>query len=385
MKNLLSIVLAGMVGGLIVFAGTQYMKPDQVMVQETPAQAINANYNTPSILSNSGTVPTDFTFAAEKAMNAVVHISANESQVKAQQRQKQYDPFGFFFGDSYSPYDQFAPRRGSGSGVIISKDGYIVTNNHVVDFADEVLVTTNDNRKFTAEVIGTDPQTDLAVLKIDAFDLESLKYGDSDESKVGEWVLAVGNPFDLNSTVTAGIISAKGRDIDIIRGKNAMEAFIQTDAAVNPGNSGGALVNTRGELIGINTAIASRTGSYVGYSFAIPVNMMKRITEDIIKFGEFKRVSLGVMVVELDSDLSEELGLSVTQGVVVNDLVEGGSAQYAGILPNDVIVQINGRPVRNFPDLQEMIGRAKVGETINLTLLRRNQKKEVPVRLRNSG
>jgi Do/DeqQ family serine protease len=284
-----------------------------------------------------------------------------------------------------NPFDQYGPRKGSGSGVIVSKDGYVVTNNHVVDFADEVLVTTNDNRKFTAEVIGTDPQTDLAVLKIDAYDLQTLSYGDSDKARVGEWVLAVGNPFDLNSTVTAGIISAKGRDIDIIQGKNAMEAFIQTDAAVNPGNSGGALVNTEGELIGINTAIASRTGSYVGYSFAIPVNMMKRITEDIIKYGEYRRVSLGVLVRELNSDLSQDLGLSVTQGVVVDDLVSGGSAQYAGVLPNDVILKINGRTVKNFPDLQEMIGRAKVGETINLTLLRKDKTKELPVRLRNSG
>ena len=382
MKNVLSLVSAGIIGGLIVLGGLAYMNDEPIRQDRekaTPVQ-ISLKESLENRFSNS---PTDFVSAAKKAMGAVVHISAVESANTARQRQRNNDPFGFFFGEGMNPYGN--QRQGSGSGVILSADGYIVTNNHVIDYADEVQVTTNDNKKYTAQVIGTDPNTDIAVLKIDGSALQTLDYADSDEAQVGEWVLAVGNPFDLNSTVTAGIISAKGRDIDIIRKKNAIEAFIQTDAAVNPGNSGGALVNARGELLGINTAIQTRTGSFVGYSFAIPVNIMKKITEDIIKYGEFRRVTLGVYVQELNHEVSEGLGLKVTEGVVIDDLVESGSAQYAGLLPGDVILKIDGKDIKNFPDLQQKVSASKVGETLSLTILRDNKKKDIPVRLRNSG
>lgn len=381
MKNWIGFIISGVVGGAIVLFGIKSL--DRSVGLETSSYAQAANHvNVPASKNVFNNL--DFTQAAERAMPSVVHISANESKQNAFQRGQNNNPFRFFFGDDFfgSPFGQGLPRKGTGSGVIYTQDGYIVTNNHVIAFADEVFVTTNDNRKYTAEVVGKDPKTDLAVLKIDAYDLPILDFADSDAAKVGEWVLAVGNPFDLNSTVTAGIVSAKGRDIDIIKDQNAIEAFIQTDAAVNPGNSGGALVDDQGRLLGINTAIATKTGSFVGYSFAIPVNMMKGIVEDIIKYGEYKRVSLGVFIQELDSELADEMGLDFSQGVVISELVDGGSAEFSGLLPMDVIQEVNGNKIKSFPELQEQIGRARVGDVLEMRVFRKGSSKLVPVRLR---
>ena len=233
-----------------------------------------------------------------------------------------------------------------------------------------------------AKVVGTNKKSDVAVLKIEASDLPTLEIADSDASQIGEWVLAVGNPFDLNSTVTAGIISAKGRSIQLLGGGDAIESFIQTDAAVNPGNSGGALVDAEGRLLGINTAIATRTGVFSGYSFAIPINLVTRIANDIIEFGSFQRAFLGVNIYELDSDEAEELGVQITQGVVIEKLVDGGSAQYAGLQPKDIIVSVDGKEVKTVPELQEIIGQAKVGDQINVSVMRQGEMKEIPVVLK---
>lgn len=359
-------IFAGVIGALVTVGIFYQLQP--ALLTHTPtayAQEINfKNINTKPILA-----PLDFKDAAKRAMPAVVHISAKQSKSKAQQNnENSYNPFRDFFGGS--PFGDMGPKQGTGSGVIYTKDGYIITNNHVVEFADEVIVTLNDNREFAAEIIGRDDKVDLAVLKIEGNNFPTLEIGNSDKTEVGEWVLAVGNPFDLTSTVTAGIISAKGRSINILGGGNSIEAFIQTDAAVNPGNSGGALVDATGKLIGINTAIASRTGSYAGYSFAIPVDLVERIITDIIDYGSFQRAYLGVGISELDNEYAEELNVTVTQGVVIESLADGGSAEYAGLLPKDVIVSVDGKKVKSVPELQEVIGRAKAGDTIVITVIR---------------
>lgn len=327
-------------------------------------------------------MPFDFTKAAEKSMSAVVHIKASESPQLAMQRQREQrytDPFEYFFGRSFDIQPQ--PRSGTGSGVIYTSDGYILTNNHVVEFADEYEVTLHDNREFKARLVGRDENTDMAVIKIEAENLPAIEIGNSDDVKVGEWALAVGNPFDLTSTVTAGIISAKGRDINIIKGGKAIESFIQTDAAVNPGNSGGALVDVNGRLIGINSAIATPTGVFAGYSFAIPVNLVKRISDDLIKYGEFRRPYLGVDIATMDSYLAGQMGISYTQGVAVRKVYADGSAAKSGIQRNDVVTKINGKIVTSTSELSELVSRSKVGESVMLTVLRDGKEKEIPVRL----
>ena len=377
MKNFLSFIFAGIIGGLIAFGGIKYT--NQMNVESTPENLSRQV----SLINQSPTIsnfPGNFTDAARKAMPVVVHIKATAS-ANSSQNNSQSNPFGGFFGDDFfggSPQ----PQSGAGSGVFISADGYIVTNNHVVSFADELEVTTYDNRTYKAKLIGTDPGTDMAVIKIDATNMPTLSYSDSDKAQVGEWVLAVGNPFDLTSTVTAGIISAKGRDINIIRDNRGIESFIQTDAAVNPGNSGGALVDASGRLLGINTAIATQTGSYAGYSFAIPVNMMRKIVDDIIQYGSFQRAYLGISINQMDAELSNELGVDISQGVFVRDLADGGAASYAGILPRDIITAVNSRPIRTVPELQEVVGSAKVGDVLNVTINRKGEIKEIPVKLK---
>lgn len=387
MKNLLQLIFAGIIGGMVTFGTIHFtiLNKNDASDSHPYSQFANDRINTKA---GSSTAPFDFTMAAEKAMPVVVHIKAAESTDLARKRRQkgsQADPFGGFFGDDFffgNPYDR--QKKGTGSGVIISNDGYIVTNNHVVEFADEVEVTLYDNRSFQATVIGTDKKTDLAVIKIEADNLPVLEKANSDRAKVGQWVLAVGNPFDLSSTVTAGIISAKGRDINIIEGQDAIESFIQTDAAVNPGNSGGALIDDQGRLLGINTAIATRTGSFSGYSFAIPVNNMTRVVNDIIEYGSYKRGYLGVSIMDLDNELANELGLSITQGVVIKSLSNGGAAQFAGLLPNDVITRVDNRKIKSAPELQEVVGRAKVGSVITLTINRNGDIKEIPVKLKAS-
>lgn len=378
MNKFFSTVLAGVAGGLVTIGAHQYLTRDNVYPATqtaTPAaKQVNFNY---------GNVPPafDFTKAAEKAMPAVVHIKATESKEAAIQRQKQYyNPFRYFFGDAYDSYAQ--PRSGTGSGVIYSEDGYILTNNHVVDFANEFEVTLYDNREFKARLVGKDENTDMAVIKIDAKDLPAIQLGDSDDVRVGEWCLAVGNPFDLTSTVTAGIVSAKSRDINIIKKGLAIESFIQTDAAVNPGNSGGALVDISGNLIGINSAIATPTGTFAGYAFAIPVNLARKIADDLIKYGTFKRAYLGVDIAAMDTYLAQELDVPFTKGVAVVGLDPDGSAAQSGIVEKDIITKINGKTVTSTSELREMIGRSTIGETVNLTIVRKGKENDVSVRLR---
>lgn len=381
LKTFFSFILAGMFGGLVVFGATHYS-------QDIPY--LTHNVKAVSLMSSTPTTGPDFAAAAELAQKVVVLIEASESEKTAQNRSRQEDPMERMFRMFGIPNNGlgygFAPeiRKGAGSGVIISPDGYILTNNHVVDFADEVNIIMNDNKKYKAQIIGRDPSTDLAVVKIDAKNLPTMENADSDKSRVGEWVLAVGNPFEyLTSTVTAGIISAKGRDLDIIPGSKAIEQFIQTDAAINPGNSGGALVDANGRLLGINTAIASETGSYSGYSFAIPINLAISIAHDIIKNGkDIERTSLGVTVFVLDEDFAKEQGLDIKEGLLVDSVGEGSAAQYAGILPNDVLVEIDGKQLKTFNDLKEKIDMAKVGDSVELKVYRKGKYIDVPVRLK---
>lgn len=316
----------------------------------------------------------DFTTAAEMSIHAVVHIKTTfNSQGFGQ------DPFQQFFGNPYAQRKQ----QGSGSGVIVTEDGFIVTNNHVVDNAEDIEVTLNDNRTFSAKIIGTDPSTDLALLKIDESGLPIMKYGNSDNLKVGEWVLAVGNPFNLTSTVTAGIVSAKARNIGILPDQFKIESFIQTDAAVNPGNSGGALVNTNGELVGINTAIASSTGSYTGYSFAIPVNIVKKVIDDLNEFGTVQRGFIGVSIRDIDSKLAEEKGISRIKGVYIAGLTPSGAASEAGLKEGDIITKVHDIEVNSTSQLQEQIGLHRPGDKVVITYQRDGKNLLTSVVLRN--
>ncbi|MEA3444429.1 MAG: Do family serine endopeptidase [Bacteroidota bacterium] len=319
----------------------------------------------------------DFTIAAEQTVNGVVHV-------KTKYMHEDYNnPFyDFFFGDKRHEYHQ-QPTISSGSGVIISSDGYIITNNHVINNAEQIEVTLNDKRSFEAKLVGTDLTTDIALLKIDSKNLPKLEYGNSDKLKIGEWVLAVGNPFNLTSTVTAGIVSAKARNINILRENFAIESFIQTDAAVNPGNSGGALVNTKGELIGINTAIASRSGTYMGYSFAVPISIVKKVVSDIIEFGEVQRAFIGIQIQDLNAEIAEELGLDEIQGVHVAGITEGGAAGEAGIEEGDVLTYVGKIPVNSMAELQEQISKHRPGDKVNVTINRENEIRKFDLVLRN--
>ncbi|GAB4375761.1 MAG: trypsin-like peptidase domain-containing protein [Salibacteraceae bacterium] len=326
----------------------------------------------------------DFVEAAEKTVNAVVHV---KTIYQLDGGYYTFDPIRhFFFGDGIYPRQ---PRygAGAGSGVIISPDGYIVTNNLVINGASKIEVSLNDNRSFEAEIVGQDPSTDLALLKIDAKDLPTITFGNSDHVRVGEWVLAVGNPFNLESTVTAGIVSAKGRDINILAngpdGVSAVESFIQTDAAVNPGNSGGALVNARGELIGINAAIKSNTGSYAGYSFAIPVNIVNKVVEDLLKYGAVQRGFLGVTIINVDQNLKNEKNLKTNSGVYVAEAIEKGAAREAGIEAGDVIVAIGNKEIKTITEFQEVVSLYRPGDKIVVKVNRNGKMLEYPVTLRN--
>ena len=340
---------------------------------------------------NAGSVTdNDFTRAAEKTVNAVVGITNKQiRQTSSRGGGAMNDPFFEFFFGQRAPRQQ-APQSydpapvGSGSGVIISSDGYIVTNNHVIDQADEITVTLNDRRQFTATLIGTDPNTDIALLKVDANDLPTVTIGQSDALKVGEWVLAVGNPFNLTSTVTAGIVSAKARSLGMGGNKMGIESFIQTDAAVNPGNSGGALVNTAGELVGINTAIYSQTGNYAGYSFAVPSSIVSKVVTDLKQYGTVQRALLGVTGGDVNAQVVEEKDLSVNEGVFVSEVSQGGAAAEAGIRPDDVITAINGASVKTMAQLQEQIARYRPGDKVKVTVNRRGEVKSFTCTLRNA-
>ncbi len=344
-------------------------------------------------------VPLDFTNSAQAVMDAVVHIKSTQTYRRANnpqayQREPMPDIFRDFFGKGNSPFFRFENtppahrskpniKMGTGSGVIINEEGYIVTNNHVIADADDLEVTLHDNRTFKAKVIGTDPSTDLAVIQIKGGGLPTLPLVDSDQVRVGEWVLAVGNPMGLNSTVTAGIVSAKGRNINILKEQFAVESFIQTDAAINPGNSGGALVNLDGGLVGINTAIASPTGSYSGYGFAVPSNIVNKVIEDLIAYGHVKRGVLGIMIRSVDGNLSKEKDLNVNTGVYVDSLFENSAAEKAGIQKGDVIIDIQGKKIKTSPELQEMVARHRPGDEMTMTINRGGKEMGLKVTLNN--
>lgn len=367
---------AALLGGIIAVSANRYIEHKERIAhgfqnKYTPAQFVG--------YSNGKNLP-DFTEAAEMTVHAVVHVKTTYQQSSNANQFYLWDPFGF--GNS-EYYERPRPQEATGSGVIISDDGYVVTNNHVVDNADMIEITLNDKRKYVAKVIGTDPTTDLALLKIDQNDLPYIAFGDSDSLKIGEWVLAVGNPFNLTSTVTAGIISAKGRSLNILGGGTSIESYIQTDAAVNPGNSGGALVNTRGELIGINAAIASNTGSYAGYSFAIPVTIVKKVTNDLLKYGEVQRAFLGVRLRDLDAKLANEKGIKNIEGVYIEGVNIGGAAEKAGVLNGDIITKIGEIKTNNVPELQEQVSRYKPGDKIPVTIKRDNIEMVVQIEVKN--
>jgi Do/DeqQ family serine protease len=333
---------------------------------ETPVFTTSTSY-TPTSAKGSGINEVDFTIAAENTVNAVVHVknltlSRGPSSL-----------FDFFYGSGGSQKAQV----GSGSGVIITPDGYIVTNNHVIKNASQLQITLNNNKTYDAELIGADPNSDIALIKIDAGDpLPYLAFGDSNDTKIGEWVLAVGNPFNLTSTVTAGIVSAKARDL----GKN--QSFIQTDAAVNPGNSGGALVNTNGDLIGINTAITSQTGSYVGYSFAVPSNIAKKVVEDIMEYGNVQEVLLGITPIRLNTPYAVEKGIKNIDGVYIDGIEEGMGADEAGLQRGDIVKQIDNIQVHKLPDLSGYISTKRPGDKVEVTVDRDGETLQVEVLLK---
>ena len=332
--------------------------------------------------SVSSGVETDFTVAAELSVNAVVHV---KTMYPARRTTQSLDPFyEFFFGRPQTPQGQNAPQQqGSGSGVIISPDGYIVTNNHVIENSTEIEIVLNDKRTFKAELVGTDPTTDIALLKIKAKNLPIIIMGNSDNLKVGEWVLAVGNPFNLTSTVTAGIVSAKARNINILDSSMKIESFIQTDAAVNPGNSGGALVNTHGELIGINTAIASQTGSYAGYSFAVPTSIVAKVVADLKQYGTVQRAVLGVGIAEISQEYADEHDVKSLNGVLILHVEDMSAAAFAGIEVDDIVHKINGVEVQNPSELQEQIARYTPGDKISVEIERKGKTMLLDVELKN--
>lgn len=341
---------------------------------------IPASYASLRNLSRAG--DTDFTVAAEMTVNAVVHVKV-KSQVQSSGFRGSDPFFEYFFGPQFRQQPQPRVREGAGSGVIISNDGYIVTNNHVIENSSEIEVVLNDKRSYSAKVVGADPNTDIALLKIEEENLPIVIFGDSDSLRVGEWVLAVGNPFNLTSTVTAGIVSAKARNINILNAAMKIESFIQTDAAVNPGNSGGALVNTRGELVGINTAIASQTGSFAGYSFAVPSSIVQKIVSDIRKFGVVQRAILGVEISEITGELAREKNIRVMDGAYVQNVVTASAAEKAGVKSGDVITHVNNVAIRNVAELQEQVGRYRPGDKITVDILRDNKKQKLKVELKN--
>ena len=374
MKRLLGFfVIALLAGGTgAVITNSIISKNHKQMVREVEKPVKLASY------PNEIVEHPDFISASEQVTPAVVHIKVKGS---ANVDEEMLEPFRELFGDKMPELNQ--QRRSSGSGVILSSDGYIVTNNHVVTGAQEIEVVLNDKRSFDAKVIGVDPSTDLALVKIDEDDLEYLSFGNSDNLRVGEWVLAVGNPFNLTSTVTAGIVSAKGRNINILGGGANIESFIQTDAAVNPGNSGGALVNVRGELVGINTAIASRTGSYSGYSFAVPVDIVKKVIDDLKEYGTVQRGFLGVQIRDVTAELAEAEDLKVDRGVFVPGFSPNSSAKEAGIEVGDVIVRVDDIEVSSTPELQEYVARKSPGDRLKVYVNREGDVKTFLVTLKN--
>ena len=385
-RNLILIaVFSSILGGVIAIAGYSSLVPSQDVIPSAPVE------NKPVALTNyifdssDFVVPEglNFVFAAKNATPSVVHIKTTY-RAGAQSR----NPFNDFFRDHFGDrYDRkgYGQSLGAGSGVIVSDDGYIVTNNHVVDNASEIEVVLSDNRSYQAKVVGTDASTDLAVVKIDQTDLPAASYGDSENINVGEWVLAIGNPYEFKSTVTAGIISAKGRNINILGGGTSIESFIQTDAAVNPGNSGGALVNLNGELIGINTAIASPSGAFAGYSFAVPITLVKKVVNDLIKYGEVQRALLNIRIGDVNAQVAEQFDLDVLTGVYVSEVMKGGAADLAGMKEGDVIIGIDNKTINNVAQLQENVAINSPGDRITVKFIRDGKEREIEAILRNAN
>jgi serine protease Do len=387
MKKFSTLIVAAVLGSGLTLGVSELIEKDEKQSRSSESREVPANivsYN-PSMAAAPAF---DFTAAARKAMPAVVHIRSTQT-VRRDNRMEQIPEqwrefFGPFLRDGQGGQGiQPQPRMGSGSGVIINSDGYIVTNNHVINNADEIEVNLSDYRSYTARVIGTDPQTDIAVIKIEEAGLPYLNIVNSDDIQVGEWVLAVGNPFNLTSTATAGIVSAKGRNINILTDSLAVESFIQTDAAVNPGNSGGALVDMNGNLIGVNTAIASPTGAFAGYAFAVPSNIVSKVVEDLMTYGVVQRGLLGVRISTVTSDIASENNLSVNRGAYVGGVGANSAAKAAGIKEGDVIVSIDGNSIRNSAELIGLIGSKRPGEKVQVTVNRGGKELTYDVTLRN--
>ena len=363
MKLFLKYLLIGVLSGFISIYFYNYYDKSEIKFNDLNySNSIPVNY----LYSNKNSISTDFTVAAEKTIDAVVHV-------KNTSRSSSNTPSWYRF--FYEEESDIPERIGTGSGVIVSPDGYIITNNHVIDGYSEIEITTNNNKSYKASLIGTDPGTDIAVLKINTDSmLPYISFGDSDNTKIGEWVLAVGNPFNLNSTVTAGIISAKSRDLNKYDNKN--ESYIQTDAAVNKGNSGGALVNTNGQLIGINTAISSVKGGFVGYSFAVPSNVARKVFEDIIEFGDVQKGLLGVIGQALNSDVAEKFGVFETEGFYINEIEKGFGADISGLKPGDIIKSIDGLKINKFADLSGYLSTKRPGQKVSIKYIRNNLEKK---------
>ena len=375
-KYLFGALFMALLGASIaLFAYTKIIEPPALSKDSSKVEVQDAKAFLTSMQMQEGQ-QIDFTYAAEQTVHAVVHV-----HIKAMMTPEADNPMlEWFYGGRNS-----RPREvsGYGSGVIISPDGYIITNNHVVENADNVDVTLNNNKTFTAQVIGRDPGSDIALLKIKADNLPFIKYGDSDQLRLGEWVLAVGNPFNLTSTVTAGIVSAKGRSITLPDGNYRIESFIQTDAALNMGNSGGALVNTKGLLVGITSAIVSPNGAYAGNSFAIPVSIVKKVVNDLKEFGQVQRALIGVSIKDVESEDAEKQNLSDVKGILVTNIVPDGSAEDAGLKVNDVIVKFDGLSVNTVAELQEQVGKHRPGDKATVTYLRSGKESTVPIVLKN--
>lgn len=377
MKKTVGIFLIAMLGGVVTLGLYKAFEKTPAIFntrpQGIPVQPVSYNPNAAFNLP-------DFEAAAASSVHAVVHIKS-----EFQKKSMVYDDFFEFFnhGGRRQPREYVSPYSAMGSGVIVSTDGYIVTNNHVVQDATEVTVTLNDKRTFKATIVGTDPSTDLALIRIDETGLPFLTYANSDDVKVGEWVLAVGNPFNLTSTVTAGIVSAKARNINILGSQGAIESFIQTDAAVNSGNSGGALVNTSGQLIGINAAIASGTGYYTGYSFAIPVNIVRKVVDDFIKFGKIQRAYLGVYYHEIDDQFARDKGIRDLRGIYIEDVIPGASADKAGLKKGDVIVRIDNHTINGKSELMEAVGQKNPGDKVTVVVVRDDKEFDIPLTMQS--
>ncbi|MEM0941140.1 MAG: Do family serine endopeptidase [Bacteroidota bacterium] len=381
---IIAMMFSSIFGGAVAIWGYILVISPQNIIQTTSSANINPVALTNYVFDSSDFIVPEglnFVFAAKNATPSVVHI-----RTKYEAGMRANNPFNDFFKDYFGDkYERrgYGQSMGAGSGVIVSPDGYIVTNNHVVENASSIKVVLNDNRSYQAKVIGTDESTDLAVIKVDQNNLPSINYGDSESINIGEWVLAIGNPYEFRSTVTAGIVSAKGRNINILGGGASIESFIQTDAAVNPGNSGGALVNLNGELVGINTAIASPSGAFAGYSFAVPETLVRKVVNDLIEYGEVQRALLNIQIVDVNAQVAEQFDLDILRGVYVTRVVEGGSADRAGLEDGDVIIAINDKPVNNVAQLQESVAVNRPGDRIQVKFIRKGKKKEVEAVLRN--